>query len=63
MIRTQIIKSESEREFENELSTLLNRVSSIISIHFNATPEIHSGIGGGAYSSGETYYALVVYKA
>ena len=62
MLVIKIVEGDSKKDFEFEVAKILERAAEIVNIQFAVTPDIHSSIGGGAYSSGETYYALLIYK-
>jgi hypothetical protein len=62
MLVVKVVEGDSKKDFEFEVAKILERAAEIVSIQFSVTPDIHSSMGGGAYSSGETYYALLIYK-
>ena len=62
MLIVKIVEGDSKKDFEFEVAKILERAAEIVNIQFSVTPNIHSNMSGGAYSSGETYYALLIYK-
>lgn len=62
MLVAKIVEGDSKKDFEFEVVKILERAAEIVNIQFSVIPDIHSSMDGGAYSSGETYYALLIYK-
>lgn len=57
----KIIKSESKRNFEEEIEEII-KDRNVADIKFIVNPTIHSSTFGGSYSSGETYYAMIIFE-
>lgn len=57
----KIIKSESKRNFEEEIEET-TKDRNVADIKFIVNPTIHSSTFGGSYSSGETYYAMIIFE-
>ena len=57
----KIIKSESKRNFEEEIEEVI-KDRNVADIKFIVNPTIHSSTFGGSYSSGETYYAMIIFE-
>lgn len=57
----EIIENDNKWEFEDEVKEAL-RNRSVIDIKFAVTPDVHSTGFGGSYSSGETYYAMIIFE-
>lgn len=57
----EIIENDSKWDFEREVSKAIEG-RSVLDIKFAVTPNIHSGSFAGAYSSGETYYAMIIFE-
>ena len=48
-----------------ELEEIINRRianEEVMDIKFCVNADIHSSMGGGSYSSGANYYAMIIYK-
>lgn len=61
MSKIKIITEDNKNDFEEEVEYALRR-KEVADIKFAVTPNIHSTGLGGSYSSGETYYAMIIYK-
>lgn len=57
----KIIKSESKMNFEEEIEEAI-KDRNVADIKFIVNPTIHSSTFGGSYSSGETYYAMIIFE-
>lgn len=58
----EIIEKDNKWDFEREVKDAIEN-RSVIDIKFAVTPDIHSSSGfGGSYSSGETYYAMIIFE-
>lgn len=57
----KIIESESKRNFEEEIEEVTKN-KNIADIKFIVNPTIHSSTFGGSYSSGEKYYAMIIFE-
>lgn len=57
----EIIENNSKWDFEREVSKTIEG-RSVLDIKFAVTPNVHSGSFGGAYSAGETYYAMIIFE-
>lgn len=55
-----IVQSESRYDFEKMVNEKVSR-RNVKDIKFCVNADIHSSMGGGSYSSGETYYAMIIY--
>lgn len=55
-----IIQSESRYDFEKMVNEKVH-LRNVKDIKFCVNADIHSSMGGGSYSSGETYYAMIMY--
>ena len=57
----KIIESESKRNFEEEIEEVTKN-KNVADIKFIVNPTIHSSTFGGSYSSGEKYYAMIIFE-
>lgn len=57
----KIIESESKRNFEEEIEEF-TKGKNVADIKFIVNPTIHSSTFGGSYSSGEKYYAMIIFE-
>lgn len=57
----EIIEKDSKWDFEEEVAKAVEG-RAVIDIKFAVTPNVHSGSFGGAYSAGETYYAMIIFE-
>ena len=57
----KIIESESKRNFEEEIEEF-TKGKNVDDIKFIVNPTIHSSTFGGSYSSGEKYYAMIIFE-
>ena len=57
----KIIESESKRNFEEEIEEF-TQGKNVADIKFIVNPTIHSSTFGGSYSSGEKYYAMIIFE-
>lgn len=57
----KIIESESKRNFEEEIEEVTKN-RNVTDIKFIVNPAIHSSTFGGSYSSGEKYYAMIIFE-
>ena len=55
-----IIQSESRHDFEKMVNSKVH-LRNVKDIKFCVNADIHSSMCGGSYSSGETYYAMIIY--
>lgn len=61
MSSVEIIEENNKWNFKKEVKRAIeHRV--VIDIKFAVTPEIHSTGFGGSYSSGEKYYAMIIFE-
>lgn len=58
--RVEIIESESNYELQEKINKCISR-GNVKDIKFCVNPEIH-GSYGSSYSSGEMYYAMIIYE-
>ena len=56
-----IIEENNKWDFEKEVKRAIEH-RAVIDIKFAVTPEIHSTGMGGSYSSGEKYYAMIIFE-
>ena len=61
MSNVEIIEENNSYDFEREVNRAIEH-KNVRDIKFAVTPDIHSTGFGGAYSSGEKYYAMVIYE-
>ena len=61
MSNIQIIEENSKWDFEKEVKKAIEH-RAVIDIKFTVTPDIHSTGFGGSYSSGEKYYAMIIFE-
>ena len=61
MSNIEIIEENNKWEFERKVKRAVE-YRNVKDIKFTVTPDIHSTGFGGAYSSGEKYYAMVIYE-
>lgn len=59
-MKIEIIENDDKFEFERDVADFVSRHNTL-DIKFAVTPEIH-GAGFSSYSSGETYYAMIIYE-
>ena len=61
MNSVEIIEENSKYDFERKVNRAIEH-KDIRDIKFAVTPEIHSTGIGGSYSSGEKYYAMIIFE-
>ena len=61
MSSVEIIEENNKWDFEKEVARAIEH-RAVIDIKFAVTPEIHSTGMGGSYSSGEKYYAMIIFE-
>ena len=61
MSSVEIIEENNKWDFEKEVVRAIEH-RAVIDIKFAVTPEIHSTGMGGSYSSGEKYYAMIIFE-
>lgn len=61
MASVDIVNADSRIELRDEINKRIAN-KEIMDIKFCVTPDIHSSMGGGSYSSGANYYAMIIYK-
>ena len=61
MSNVEIIEENNSYDFEKEVKRAIEH-RAVIDIKFAVTPEIHSTGMGGSYSSGEKYYAMIIFE-
>lgn len=61
MSSVEIIEENNKWDFEKEVKRAI-KYRAVIDIKFAVTPEIHSTGMGGSYSSGEKYYAMIIFE-
>lgn len=61
MSNIEIIEDNNKWDFERKVNRATEH-KNVVDIKFAVTPDIHSTGFGGAYSSGEKYYAMVIYE-
>ena len=61
MSNVEIIEENNKWDFEKEVKRATEN-RAVIDIKFAVTPEIHSTGLGGSYSSGEKYYAMIIFE-
>ena len=61
MSSVEIIEENNKWDFEKEVKRAIEH-RAVIDIKFAVTPEIHSSTFGGSYSSGEKYYAMIIFE-
>ena len=61
MSNVEIIEENNKWDFEKEVARAIEH-RTVIDIKFAVTPDIHSGSFGGSYSSGEKYYAMIIFE-
>ena len=61
MSSVEIIEENNKWDFEKEVKRTIEH-RAVIDIKFAVTPEIHSTGIGGSYSSGEKYYAMIIFE-
>lgn len=61
MSNIKIIEENNKWDFEREVKNAIKH-RSVIDIKFAVTPDIHSTGFGGSYSSGEKYYAMIIFE-
>ena len=59
-MRIKIIKNDNKYDFEERVNNAIYE-EMIQDIKFSVTPDIHNSGLGGSYSSGEMYYAMIIY--
>lgn len=57
----EIIEDDNKYEFEHRIKEEI-RNRSVLDIKFAVTPKTHSSGFGGSYSSGEKYYAMIIFE-
>lgn len=57
----EIIEENSKYDFEDSVKEAI-RHRAVLDIKFSVTPDIHSTGLGGSYTSGEKYYAMIIYE-
>ena len=61
MSSVEIIEENNKWNFKKEVKRAIEH-RAVIDIKFAVTPEIHSTGIGGSYSSGEKYYAMIIFE-
>lgn len=61
MSSVEIIEENNKWNFKKEVKRAIEH-RAVIDIKFAVTPEIHSTGFGGSYSSGEKYYAMIIFE-
>lgn len=61
MASVDIVKSDSSIELGHEVNERIAG-KAVKDIKFCVNANIHSSMGGGSYSSGEEYYAMIIYE-
>ena len=61
MSSVEIIEENNKWDFEKEVKRAIKH-RTVIDIKFAVTPDIHSTGFGVSYSSGEKYYAMIIFK-
>ena len=61
MASVDIVKSDSSIELRDEINKRIAN-KEVTDIKFCVNAKIHSPMGGGSYSNGEEYYAMIIYK-
>ena len=61
MSNVEIIKENNKWDFEKKISKAIGH-KKVVDIKFAVIPEIHSTGFGGSYSSGEKYYAMIIFE-
>lgn len=56
----RIVQSNNLFDLENEINEIIG-LRNAKDIKFCVNEEIHSSMGGGAYSSGAKYYAMIIF--
>lgn len=56
----EIIENDNKWDFEEEVQRAIKN-RGVIDIKFAVTSDVHS-TGFGSYSSGETYYAMIIFE-
>ena len=61
MASVYIVNANSRLELEELINKRIAN-EEIMDIKFCVNADIHSSMGGGSYSSGANYYAMIIYK-
>ena len=61
MSSVEIIEENNKYDFEREVNKAIEH-KSVRDIKFAVTPDIDSTGFGGSYSSGEKYYAMIIFE-
>lgn len=61
MASVDIVKADSSIELRDEINKRIAN-KEVTDIKFCVNANIHSSMGGGSYSSGANYYAMIIYK-
>ena len=59
-MKIEIIENDDKLKFKRDVADFVSRHNTL-DIKFAVTPDIHAS-GFSSYSSGETYYAMIIYR-
>lgn len=60
MVSVDIVNADSRIELRDEINRRIAG-KAVMDIKFCVNADIHSSMGGGSYSSGANYYAMIIY--